>query len=154
MCSFILIYSGIVYVTMSKTSEAALAQEEMNQRMLPGHPKPMKVNKFSFGNCYRTVPNVFIQYSNTCSFLGRFHGTVLSVEDNVAHNMIKVQPITFITIGNHCCRERCWKSERWKRRRNVAQDFCESPKDRHWRRTWRILQGKMAQLLGQLHLHS
>ncbi len=39
---------GIVYVTMSKTSEAALAQEELNQRTLPGHPKPMKVKSDKF----------------------------------------------------------------------------------------------------------
>ena len=34
---------GITYVTFTKTSEAALAQEEMNGRVLPGHPKPLKV---------------------------------------------------------------------------------------------------------------
>ena len=45
---FDIYHLGIVYVTMSKTSEAALAQEELNQRTLPGHPKPMKVKSDKF----------------------------------------------------------------------------------------------------------
>ncbi|KAL4222108.1 RNA-binding protein 45 [Mactra antiquata] len=34
---------GVVYVTFSKTSEAALAMEEMNGKILPGNPRPLKV---------------------------------------------------------------------------------------------------------------
>ncbi len=36
-------FTGITYVTFNKTSEAVLAQEEMNGRVMPGHPKPLKV---------------------------------------------------------------------------------------------------------------
>ncbi|KAI0231772.1 RNA-binding protein 45 [Lamellibrachia satsuma] len=35
--------NGNVYITYEKTSEAALAIEEMNGRPLPSHPKPLKV---------------------------------------------------------------------------------------------------------------
>ena len=35
--------SGVVYITYSKASEAALAQEEMNGRLMDGYPKPLKV---------------------------------------------------------------------------------------------------------------
>ncbi|XP_045168628.1 RNA-binding protein 45-like [Mercenaria mercenaria] len=34
---------GVVYVTYSKVSEAALALEEMNGKILPGNPRPLKV---------------------------------------------------------------------------------------------------------------
>jgi len=34
---------GVVYVTYTKTSEAALAMEEMNGKILPGNPRPLKV---------------------------------------------------------------------------------------------------------------
>jgi len=42
---FILAHTGIVYITYSKSSEAALAIEEMNAKSLPNHPKPVKVKK-------------------------------------------------------------------------------------------------------------
>ena len=34
---------GIAYVKFSRTSEAALAVEELNGRCLPNHPRPLKV---------------------------------------------------------------------------------------------------------------
>ncbi|KAK3587925.1 hypothetical protein CHS0354_014444 [Potamilus streckersoni] len=34
---------GVVYITFSRASEAALAMQEMNGRVVPGHPKPIKV---------------------------------------------------------------------------------------------------------------
>ena len=36
---------GIAYVKFSKTSEAALAVEEMNGRCLGHHPRPLKVKE-------------------------------------------------------------------------------------------------------------
>ena len=36
--------TGVTYVTMSKASEAALAIEEMNGRMIGDSPKPLKVS--------------------------------------------------------------------------------------------------------------
>lgn len=36
--------TGVVYITYSKTSEAALAMEEMNGKILPGNPRPLKVH--------------------------------------------------------------------------------------------------------------
>jgi len=35
--------SGIVYITFSKCSEAALAMEEMNGKNIEGSPRPLKV---------------------------------------------------------------------------------------------------------------
>ena len=37
---------GIAYVKFSKTSEAALAVEEMNGRCIGHHPRPLKVQEF------------------------------------------------------------------------------------------------------------
>lgn len=34
---------GVVYITFSKASEAALAMEEMNGKIVPGNPRPLKV---------------------------------------------------------------------------------------------------------------
>ena len=39
----VILYLGIVYITYSKSSEAALAIEEMNGKPLANHPKPIKV---------------------------------------------------------------------------------------------------------------
>ena len=39
---------GIAYVKFSKTSEAALAVEEMNGRCLGHHPRPLKVKEEFF----------------------------------------------------------------------------------------------------------
>lgn len=36
-------FSGVTYIKFSKTSEAALAMEEMNGRCIGGHPRPLKV---------------------------------------------------------------------------------------------------------------
>ena len=36
---------GIAYVKFSKTSEAALAVEEMNGRCIGHHPRPLKVHQ-------------------------------------------------------------------------------------------------------------
>ena len=36
---------GIAYVKFSKTSEAALAVEEMNGRCIGNHPRPLKVEQ-------------------------------------------------------------------------------------------------------------
>ena len=36
---------GIAYVKFSKTSEAALAVEEMNGRCIGHHPRPLKVRR-------------------------------------------------------------------------------------------------------------
>ena len=35
---------GVAYIKFSKTSEAAMAMEEMNGKTLEGNPKPLKVN--------------------------------------------------------------------------------------------------------------
>ena len=40
--------TGVVYITYSKTSEAAHALEEMNGRVIKGNPKPMKVCRYMY----------------------------------------------------------------------------------------------------------
>lgn len=37
------IFIGVTYVKFSKTSEAALAMEEMNGKCIGTHPRPLKV---------------------------------------------------------------------------------------------------------------
>lgn len=44
MCEFT--FSGVTYIKYGKTSEAALAMEEMNGKSLDGDPKPLKVKTF------------------------------------------------------------------------------------------------------------